>query len=357
MENLTAVSPSLAAAQQAASKGREAGHAGTPWPGFPRPPALSPRWGGKARSAIGGSAVRDLDLTSLRLFVAVCEARSIARAAEQQAIVGSAISKRLAALEDTVGTPLLVRRRHGVEPTPAGDTLLEHARALLARAAQIERDMAGYAAGVRGHVRVMATQSAIAESLADDVAAFLKMPAHRDIRIDMEEAVSTQVLRGVREGGASLGICWDAADLRGLHHWPWRGDHLAVVMPPSHPLARNRRLDFADTLPFEHVSMPPESAVQVMLQRAAALAGAPIKYRVVAATFDAALRVVRSQLAIAILPAELSAPYVEAFGLKVTPLSDPWARRRFAICCRDEQALTPAARLLIEHLVASAQAA
>ena len=89
----------------------------------------------------------------------------------------------------------------------------------------------------------------------------------------------------------------------------------------------------------------------------AALAGAPIKYRVVAATFDAALRVVRSQLAIAILPAELSAPYVEAFALKVTPLSDPWARRRFAICCRDEQALKPAARLLIEHLVASAQAA
>ena len=205
--------------------------------------------------------MRDLDLTSLRLFVAVCETRNIARAAEQQAIVGSAISKRLAALEDTVGTPLLVRRRHGVAPTPAGETLLEHARALLARAAQIERDMAGYAAGVRGHVRVLATQSAIAESLADDVAAFLKMPAHRDIRIDMEEAVSTQVLRGVREGGASLGICWDAADLRGLHHWPWRGDHLAVVMPPSHPLARNRRLDFADTLPFEHVSMPPESAV------------------------------------------------------------------------------------------------
>ena len=136
--------------------------------------------------------MRDLDLTSLRLFVAVCETRNIARAAEQQAIVGSAISKRLAALEDTVGTPLLVRRRHGVAPTPAGETLLEHARALLARAAQIERDMAGYAAGVRGHVRVLATQSAIAESLADDVAAFLKAPGHQHIRIDMEEAVSTR---------------------------------------------------------------------------------------------------------------------------------------------------------------------
>lgn len=301
--------------------------------------------------------MRDLDLTTLRLFVAVCEARNIARAAEQQAIVGSAISKRLAALEDTVGTPLLVRRRHGVDPTPAGETLLEHGRALLARAAQIERDMAGYAAGVRGHVRVLATQSAIAESLADDVAAFLKAPGHQHIRIDMEEAVSTQVLRAVREGSASLGICWDAANLRGLHHWPWRGDQLAVVVPPGHALARRRRLGFAETLPYEHVSLPPESAVQVMLQRAAALAGQPVRYRVVAATFDAALRVVRSQLAIAVLPAELSAPYAEAFGLKVTPLTDAWARRRFAICCRDENTLTPAARLLVEHLVTTARAA
>lgn len=301
--------------------------------------------------------MRDLDLTSLRLFVAVCEAQSIARAAERQAIVGSAISKRLAALEDTVGTQLLVRRRHGVAPTPAGETLLEHARALLARAAQIERDMAGYAAGVRGHVRVLATQSAIAESLADDVAAFLKAPGHQHIRIDMEEAVSTQVLRAVREGSASLGICWDAADLRGLHHWPWRGDRLAVVMPPGHALARRKRLALADTLPYEQVSLPPESAVQVMLQRAAALAGQPIRYRVVAATFDAALRVVRSRLAIAILPAELSAPYAEAFELRVTPLTDAWAQRRFAIACRDPEALTPAARLLVEHLVAAAKAA
>ena len=111
--------------------------------------------------------MRDLDLTSLRLFVAVCDTRNIARAAEQQALVGSAISKRLAALEDAVGTALLVRRRRGVEPTPAGETLLEHAREILANHARIERDMAAYAAGVRGQVRILATASAIAESLAD----------------------------------------------------------------------------------------------------------------------------------------------------------------------------------------------
>ena len=42
---------------------------------------------------------------------------NIARAGERANIVGSAISKRLAQLEDQVGTPLLMRKRHGVVPT------------------------------------------------------------------------------------------------------------------------------------------------------------------------------------------------------------------------------------------------
>src|SRR5205085_7438165 len=87
------------------------------------------------------NTLRDFDLTSLRLFVSVCETGNIARAGEKASIVGSAISKRLAQLEDTVGTPLLTRKRHGVAPTAAGQTLLEHARAMLASAGAIERDM------------------------------------------------------------------------------------------------------------------------------------------------------------------------------------------------------------------------
>ena len=107
--------------------------------------------------------MRDLDLTTLRLFVSVCETRSIARAGAQASIVGSAISKRLAQLEDTLGTPLFVRRRRGVVPTAAGETLLEHARAMLGSVNRIERDMAAYAGGMRGHVRMLASATAKAK--------------------------------------------------------------------------------------------------------------------------------------------------------------------------------------------------
>jgi len=54
---------------------------------------------------------RFADPVTLRLFVAVCEERSIARAAGREALVASAVSKRIAAIEDRLGTPVLVRGR------------------------------------------------------------------------------------------------------------------------------------------------------------------------------------------------------------------------------------------------------
>lgn len=296
--------------------------------------------------------MRDLDLTTLRLFVTVCETGNIARAGEQCHIVGSAISKRLAQLEDTVGTPVLVRRRHGVAPTAAGQTLLEHARSIIEGTARIERDMQGYAAGVRGTVRILASASAMAESLADDVAAFLQLSAHRNIQVDMEERISPEVVRGVRDGIASLGVCWDAADIGPLRSRPYRHDHLCMVAPAGHPLAARKRLRFEQTLDFEHVSLPVASAVQVMLQREAAALGRALKNRVIVGSFEAALRVVRAGLAISVVPREVADIYAQAYSLAVIPLAERWARRRFILCHRAGDGLSPAAQLLADHLAA-----
>lgn len=314
-------------------------------------PAI-PKWNPSTQDTM-----RDLDLTTLRLFVAVCDVRNIARAGERANLVGSAISKRLAQLETTVGTPLLVRKRRGVAPTAAGETLLEHARMLLSSMDRIERDMAGYAGGTRGHVRIMASASVMAESLADDVASFLQVPAHRDIRVDMEERLSPEVVRAIREGSASVGICWDAANTEGLQTVPYREDRLAIVAHPSHPaasmadrVAADEPLLFADLLDHEFVGMPTLSAVGMTLQRAAAIAGKPLAYRVLVSNFDAALRVVRANLAISVVPVEVAQPFAKTYGLRVMPLGNSWARRRFAICFRDAETLPPAAGLLVAHL-------
>jgi DNA-binding transcriptional LysR family regulator len=90
--------------------------------------------------------------------------------------------------------------------------------------------------------------------------------------------------------------------------------------------------------------------VQVLLARAAAVEGKTLAHRVLVSNFDAALRVVRANLAISVVPREVALSFAETAPIRVIPLSDIWARRRFAICYRSAQALSPAGRLLVEHL-------
>ena len=66
--------------------------------------------------------------------------------------------------------------------------------------------------------------------------------------------------------------------------------------------------------------------------------------------FEAAMRVVRADLAIAIVPREVATGHAQAWGLKIIPLQERWARRRFVLCHRGEDTLTPAALLLLEAL-------
>ena len=294
--------------------------------------------------------MRDLDLTSLRLFVTVCDTGNMSRAAEKANMVASAVSKRLAQLEATVGASLLTRRKHGVVPTPAGETLLEHARSMLLSASRIERDMASHAAGIQGRVNVLATASVMAESLTDEIAEFLKKPEHQNIQIDLEERISPEVVRGIREGVASIGICWDAAETGLLHTRTYRHDHLSVAVPQGHPLCGLPAVRFADTLAFEHVIMPVNSAVEVMLQREASLLGQRLQHRVIVTNFEAALRVVRAGLAIALVPREVTILYAQAYGLEVLPLQENWSRRRFILCHRGKDQLSPAAQLLLNNL-------
>ena len=157
--------------------------------------------------AHNGPMARRYDLTSLELFVAVCDAKSISKAAEAQSIAASAISKRITQLEDISGAALLTRARSGVAPTAAGLTLLEHARNVLHNIDLIDRDLASDARGLRGYIRVFANASAIAEFLPASIVSFLADPKHADIDVHIEEMSSADVISGVRDGLAAIGIC------------------------------------------------------------------------------------------------------------------------------------------------------
>src|SRR5262245_8771654 len=288
------------------------------------------------------------DPVSLRLFVTVCEERNIALAAAREGIVPSAVSKRISAIEQYTGTRLLDRGRRGVVVTPAGETLWRYARELLQTIDRMHAELGEFAQGVQGNVRVFATMSAIAEFLPDDISAFIKKQPR--VKVSIDERVSSEVVRGVEEGRADLGVCWDAADLRRLTSYPYRRDQLVVIAHPQHPLARRRSVAFEDTIDFEHVDIMAGSIIQSTLQRHAAAAGKAMRYRIQVSTVDAACRMVAANLAVAVVPREGATAFQKPLGLKMIPLENPWASRRFVICLRGDAGLSVPARLLIDSL-------
>ena len=291
---------------------------------------------------------RDFDPVTLRLFIAVCEEGNIARAAEREAIVASAVSKRVAAIEAEVGTALLVRGRRGVRPTAAGQSLLRQAREVLGAMARMRSELSEFAQGVTGSVRVVAAPSVLAEELPADIGAFLA--AHPRVRITLDERVSAEVVRAVREGAADLGVLWDASDLGGLQASPYRRDRLCVTAPPDHPIARRRAVAYADAIDAITVSVAPGGMMDLLLRREAARLGKTPVPRVQVSGMDAAARIVAAGLGPAVLPREAVQGHAVAAALTLVPLSDAWAERRFVIVTRADGSVAATTRELARHL-------
>jgi DNA-binding transcriptional LysR family regulator len=219
--------------------------------------------------------LRRLDLTTLQLFLAVYEEGTLTRAAEREAIAVSAASKRLLELEQAVGATLFVRRARGMELTPAGETLLHHARRVLRDVENIGIELAEHATGVRGFVRMMANLSAIVEFLPEDLRAFFSM--NERIKLDLEERPSSGVVQGIADSLADVGICSGEADTRGLDVSHYRHDSLVVVMREDHALADREQVTFVETLDSDYVGLHAASSINLRTQTAARQAGKPLR--------------------------------------------------------------------------------
>ncbi len=291
---------------------------------------------------------RRIDLTSLQLFVAVAEAGSIARAAEREFIAASAVSKRVAELEAALQTTLLYRQARGVALTAAGQNLLHHARKLLYGLEKMQGELGEYASGVRGHVRVHASMSAIVQFLPEDLGRFARQ--HPQVKIDLEEHLSSEVERAVTEGAADLGICCASDQSTHLQVRAYRTDRLALIAPAAHPLATRGAIHLAQTLDLDHVGLHAGSSISLALHQAAERLGRSVRLRIRVTGLDAMCRMIANGLGVGVMP-ERAFGLVHGTGeLRAIRLLDDWATRVISLVARDFASLPPTARAFVEHL-------
>ncbi|WP_444668430.1 LysR family transcriptional regulator [Cereibacter changlensis] len=289
-----------------------------------------------------------IDPVSLRLFVRLAEAGTIALAAEQEHIAAAAVSKRVSDLEALLQTSLLTRSNKGVELTSAGIELLALARAALHELDQIPTQMGGFSSGVKGLVRICTSTSALAQFLPGRVNQVLR--DHPEIRVHFQEEISTLVPRAVNGNAADIGIFTDDVAEAGLEIHPFHKDRLVLIAPQDHPLAGRLQLSFVETLDYDYVGFSHDNATQIRLMRAAEQDRRQVKVRVRVRTFEALCMMVSSGYCLGILPEEIARRHARAMDFAIVPLSDAWAERQFRIGVRSRAALPSAARLMFDRL-------
>lgn len=288
------------------------------------------------------------DLTDLRLYLNILDTGNITAGAARSHLSLAAASARIRAMESSLGIDFLERGRRGVTPTPAGKALAHHARLLLQHAERMQQDLADYAQGVKGQVRLLCNTTAITEHLPEVLADFLCR--HPNLDIDLQEMPSLRIVHALRQGAADLGIVSDAVDTHGLDTQPFCDDPLVLIMPPDHPLANQTTPTFSDTLPHDFVGLSANSALAVYLEEQALHAGARLSIRIRAEGFDGVMRMVARGTGLAIVPQVAIQRRGADLPFKRFALKDDWAQRKLLLCARSFDGLPGYAKALLEAL-------
>lgn len=186
--------------------------------------------------------------TGYRYFVAVAEAGSVRGASLALNVAASAISRQVILLERQFNIVLFERRGRSLRLSAAGEILLAGLKAAM-QGHETTLDHLDALRGLkRGRIRIATVESISVSALPDLLARFAA--DHPGIEIAVTVAGSDAVTDLVRSHDADVGFTFNPATLDGLEVRLTRDMPLGAVMRRDHPLARERKLLFAQCLDY-----------------------------------------------------------------------------------------------------------
>jgi len=215
-----------------------------------------------------------LDVRRMRVLREVAVRGSFSAAAEALSFTQSAISQQIAALEREAGCTLVQRNARGIRLTEAGEALVRHADAILARLSEAEAELEAIAGLRGGRLRLASFESAAATLMPLAIAAFrAEHPGVELSMLMMEPEDSAPLLRA---GELDLALGFDSrirGEVDGIARLQLISDPMFIAMPADHPYAHKRNLRLADLADDPWIAGTTECECNRLITRACAIAG------------------------------------------------------------------------------------
>jgi DNA-binding transcriptional LysR family regulator len=190
-----------------------------------------------------------LDVRRLLVLREVGRQPSLSAAAAALAYTPSAVSQQIAALERELGVGLVERGARGAALTDAGRVLVRHADEIFGRIRTAEEELQALGGLETGRLRLGAFSTACAVLVPRAVVAF--RARHPGVEVGLTELDPEEALAQLRARELDIALVYEfpveqPAALDGLDYVHLLDDRLYVGLPPSHRLARRRRLRLAE---------------------------------------------------------------------------------------------------------------
>jgi DNA-binding transcriptional LysR family regulator len=215
-----------------------------------------------------------LDVRRMRVLREVAIRGSFSAAAEALSFTQSAISQQIAALEREAGCTLVTRNARGIRLTEAGEALVRHADAVLARLAEAEAELEAIAGLRGGRLRLASFESAAASLMPLAIAAFRADHPGVELSLIIGEIEDSAPM--LRSGEIDLALGYDGrvrGEVEGITRTHLLSDPMFLAMPADHPLAHKRNLRLADLADDPWIAGVTDCECNRLMNRACAVAG------------------------------------------------------------------------------------
>ena len=289
----------------------------------------------------------NFDLNNLLAFRAVAELSNFRRAAEAVHISQPAFSRRIDKLEQALGVRLLDRTTRRVSLTAVGREFARKVETLLDDLDHTLLGIRGVAATRMGEVTIACVPSTVYYFLSQVIRRYRE--SYPKVRIKLFDAGANEVLAAVSRGEADFGLNFMGSQEPDIEFKPLLEERFVAACRRDHPLAKKRRVSWAELAPYDFITVGKTSGNRLLLDQA--LAGVPGRPQSLYETqhVTAQLGLVEAGLGVAAVPA-MAMPAADHPLLVSVPLVDPIVTRKVGLIRRKGRCLSPAAQQLYAFL-------
>ncbi len=184
-----------------------------------------------------------MELSTLKVFLAVATERSFSTAARKLYRTQPAISLAIRRLEDDVGERLFDRTSKAAVLTDAGKILLDYSRRFVNLEEETRAALRELRHLERGRIRIGANETG-ALYLLPLIATYRRAYPH--VKIEVVRSLSRQIPEDLLKRNLDLGVLSYEPAEPGLHSIVGKDDRLSFIVHPQHPLARRRRVSIRE---------------------------------------------------------------------------------------------------------------